>query len=404
MKYDESNIDINNLGSEQLEQLNGLLNGIVNSLEQGRDDIFDISEECRKQVEQYKVELLEVQMETAKIIEQVDYYTKLEKQARLRLMEVSRNFRAYTEASIKDAYDNAKQLQIKLMEMRNSELYLRKRRDILGLQIKQFEHIVDRADNFLNTTSLALKLLKGNVESISDTIEDFRRKQNMRMWIIESQESERRKIARELHDGPAQSLASALIRLDLINQLWDEGAERIVTELAAVKNMGQESLADIRRLMFDLKPTLVHDEGLTATLQEYFYDYEAKYNFNINYMIFGFRRKYDISLEIALYRLVQEALTNIRKHAGVNEAWVKIEDKGDLLTLLIKDEGEGFALSDVQEKQESYGILGMRERVELFGGEIDIVSSPGKGTQVIAKVPIMEEAGRYGKGKGNNSR
>lgn len=403
MKYDESNIDADNLCSEQIEQLNGLLSGIVDSLEQGRDDIFDIGEECRKQMEQYKRELLEVQEETSKIIDEVDFYTKLEKQARLRLMEVNRNFRAYTEASIKEAYDGAKKLQIDLVELRNKELYLRKRRDILGLQIKQFEQIVGRADNFLNTTGLALKILKGNVDSISDTIEDFRRKQNMRMWIIESQESERRKIARELHDGPAQSLASVLIRLDLINQLWDEGEERISEELAAVKNMGQGCLADIRRLMFDLKPTLVQDEGLAVTLQEYFNDYEAKYNFTINYTIFGYQRKYDISLEIALYRLVQEALTNIRKHAGVSEATVKIEDKGNLLTLMIKDEGKGFNLNEVEEKQESYGILGMRERVELFGGEIDIISALGKGTQVIIKVPVKEEQGKYGKDKGHNS-
>ncbi len=404
MNYDESFINSDNSGTFQLEQLNCLLNGIVTSLEQGRSDIFDIGEECRKQSSRFKLELLEVQMETEKLIGQVDQCEKLEKQARIRLMDVSRNFRAYPEKSIKEAYDVAKKLQIGLIELRNKEIYLRKRRDEIGRQIKQFEQIAGRADNFLNTTGLALKFLKGNVESISDSLEDIYRKQNMEMWIIESQESERRKIARELHDGPAQSLASMMIRLDLINHLWDEGSERIIAELSSIKSMGQESLADIRRLMFDLKPTLVHDEGLASTLQEYFHDYEAKYNFYIKYKVFGPRRKYDLSLEIAIYRLVQEALTNIRKHAGINEALVKIEDKGSLLTLVIKDEGQGFDLNEVGEKQESYGILGMKERVELFGGEIDIFSSPGKGTQVIIRVPIKEEASKHGKNKGHNSR
>lgn len=388
MKYDESFINNENLGPPQLEQLNQLLEGIVDNLKKGRNDIFEIGEECRKHSANLQLELLELQLETQKVIQEVDHYELLEKQARIRLMTVSRNYK--TEADIKQAYDNASKLQKTFLELRNQEIYLRRRRDEIGRQIKYFEEIARRADNFLSTTGLALKLLQGNIERISGSIEDINRKQQMEMYIIESQEAERRKIARELHDGPAQSLASMIMRLDLVNYLCDDG--QIKSELKTIKSMGQESLADIRRLMFDLKPAIFHDEAFASTLEDFFDDYEAKYNFYINYMVFGPRRKYDLSLEMALYRLVQESLTNIRKHAGVNEATVKIEDKGGFLTLVIKDEGKGFSVDEVKYKQESYGILGMKERVELFGGEISIITSPGQGTQVIIKVPVKEEA------------
>lgn len=391
MNSDESFKNSEKSGQSHLENLNDLFSGIISNLEQGRGDIFEIAEECRNTSQRLQTELLEVRRTTEQLIKKVDEYEKLEKQARLKLMKVSKNFDIYKEEDIKDAYNNARELKAALIGYRNQEFYLRKHRDDLEMQIKQFNQITERADNFLNTTSVALKLLQGNMERISGNLEEIYRKQLMEMWIIESQEAERRKIARELHDGPAQSLASMLIRLDLIKFLWEEGQDKVLAELDDIKSMGQESIADIRRLMFDLKPTIVNDDGFDYTLREYFDDYEAKYNFTINFAVLSTKKRYDLSLEMALYRLVQEAITNVRKHAGVNEATVKMEEKAGFLTLIIKDEGCGFELDKVREGQESFGILGMKERVELFRGEIDIISVLGKGTQVIVKVPIKEE-------------
>ncbi len=404
MKGDESFIKSENLGQRHLEQLNHLFTDIVSNLEQGRGNIFDLAEDCRNNSRRLQTELLEVRRQTKQIIEKVDNYERLERESRLRLVKVSRDFNTYSEQDIKDAYNNARELKIALIGYRNQEYYLRKHRDDLESQIRQFEEIAAKAENFLNTTGAALKLLEGNVERISGDLEGILRRQLIEMWIVESQEAERRKIARELHDGPAQSLASMLIRLDLIDYLWEEGQERIAAELDNIKGMGQESISDIRRLMFDLKPTVFSDEGFAHTLREYFSDYEAKYNFTINFIVLGTDAKYDSALEMALYRIVQEAITNVRKYAGVNEAIVKMEEKSGLLTLIIRDEGCGFNIEEAMGKPENYGILGMKERVELFGGEIDINSSPGQGTQVIVKVPLKEEVSNDGKDKGHNRR
>ncbi|HOB12461.1 MAG TPA: ATP-binding protein [Syntrophomonadaceae bacterium] len=99
-----------------------------------------------------------------------------------------------------------------------------------------------------------------------------------------------------------------------------------------------------------------------------------------------------MALEVGLFRLVQEAITNVRKHAGVNKALVKMEDSGSLLTVVIKDEGCGFDPNEISKHRESYGIMGMKERVQLFGGELQILSQPGEGTQIIIKVPLEGEA------------
>jgi two-component system sensor histidine kinase DegS len=218
---------------------------------------------------------------------------------------------------------------------------------------------------------------------------------------VETQEAERRKIARELHDGPAQNLASILIRLDLIMRMLPEERDDIYQELENIRAIGAESLTDVRSIMYDLKPYLMDEQGLHNTLQEYFNEYETKYDFSIDYRVFGQRRQYDLALEVGLFRLVQEAITNVRKHARVNKALVKLEDSGAVLTLVIKDEGCGFDLEEV-EQRESYGLLGMQERVRLFGGELQILSQPREGTQIIIKVPLEREADD-GQNKGHNS-
>ncbi len=395
MAYDEST-NSKNLGEGKLERLDKVLTQVVDVLEKGRGEIFDIAEECRNQCVAMEVELEELKQETGKVIAEVEKYKKLLQSARLRLVEVSRNFHSYSEDNIREAYEKAREIQVALIDLKQKEFYLRRRRDELAVQIKRLRQISVKADKILNDTGIALKILRGSAEKISDVLEETHRSRQMEMWIVESQEAERRKIARELHDGPAQSMASMLIRLDLIEHLRMKDPDCIAEEIENIKEMGKETLADIRRIMFDLKPTLLHEENLSSALKEFFDDYKVKYNFNIDFVFFGKERKYDFSLETALFRLVQEAINNVRKHAGVRRAMVKMEDNDKYLTLIIKDDGKGFDIESVSANKESFGIMGMKERVELFGGELDIISSPGSGTQVIIRVPLQGEMKKYG--------
>ncbi len=395
MNYDEGSIINENLGMDEFSQLDQVLLQVVNTLEKGRSDIFDIAEESSHQAARLELELQEMNAETSRVIDEVQNQEKLERFARLRLMEVSQNFRSYSESDIKKSYETARELQLKLLDLRQTEMYLRRRRDELGRQLKKFQAINKKADKFLGTTSMALKILQGNVEKINDTLEDAQRSKQIGLWILESQETERRKIARELHDGPAQAMASMLIRLDFVQHLWKDDVNRIHDELDNIKQMSKESLDDIRRIMFDLKPALIHEEKFYNTLLDYFSDYQSKYDFKIDFRLFGEKKKYDVSLESALFRLVQEAITNVRKHAGVNQALVKIEDNGKTLTVVIKDEGKGFDPQKADEYRESFGIIGMKERVQLLRGELQIISQPGAGTQVIITVPLEGEA-KYG--------
>lgn len=392
MRHDESSKKIDIKGLKLLQQLDEVFSQITETLQKSLEDIFEINQNCEKQCIQLETEIQEINQQIEQVIEIGNKYERLARQARLRLMEVSRLFDVTTEENIKNAYDTAQALQIKLQQARQQESFLKLRREEIENQIRQYRSIFKKAENLLNSTSIALKLMQSSADKLSDTIEQVNRKNQLELWIVETLEAERRKIARELHDGPAQSLASMLIRLDLIMRMIPEDDIHIRHELQNLKAIGTESLTDVRSIMYDLKPTLVHDQGLSNTFKDYFNEYEAKYDFVIDYVVFGQQRQYDLALEVGLFRLVQEAITNVRKHAGVNKALVKMEDSGSLLTVVIKDEGCGFDPNEISKHRESYGIMGMKERVQLFGGELQILSQPGEGTQIIIKVPLEGEA------------
>ncbi len=391
MSYDESSIIDENLGDDEFKMLDKVLADVIKNLEKGRDDIFDIAEESGRQSQRMEIELRDVKMDTSRVIDEVQKQEKNERFTRLRLMEVSENFRSYSETDIQKAYENARECQMKLMDLRQNEMHLRRRRDELSRHLRKFQAIKQKADRFMNTTHLALKILQGNLERINYTLEDAVKTKQVGLWILQSQEAERRKIARELHDGPAQTMASMLIRLDFVERLWDNDISRINEELGNIKKMSRESLDDIRRIMFDLKPALIHEEEFYYTLRDYLKDFQIKYNLEIDFVMFGEKKKYDIAMESAVFRLVQEAITNIRKHANTKKAMVKLEDNGKNLTLVIKDEGSGFE-AEHDQARESYGIIGMKERVQLLGGKMEVNSQPGQGTQIIITVPLEGEA------------
>lgn len=401
MQKEEYNNELT--GKKQMQQLDKVLHQVMDSLEMGRRDIFDIADECHKQSELIRLLLEESMLETKHLIKAVDEAEVEEKRARLRLMEVSQDFKRYAEDDIKEAYHNAQKIQSELISLRQQEMFQRNRREELSRQLKKYEEIAKKADNYLNSANMALKILESNINDFSDTLEDAFKRQQMGLWFVESVEAEKRKISRDLHDGPAQTIASLLIRLDLLMYLFDEDSQKAVEELISIKQMGRESLDDIRRIMFDLKPSAIYEESLISTLKEYFNAYESKYDFEIDFIFFGPERKYDLPMETALFRLVQEAITNVRKHAGVNKAMVKLEANPAGLTIVIKDQGKGFEVDQIPgTRNESHGIIGMKERAELLGGEIKIISKPGSGTQVIIEIAEGDE--QIGKGTSLNRR
>jgi PAS domain S-box-containing protein len=203
--------------------------------------------------------------------------------------------------------------------------------------------------------------------------------------LIEIQEAERRSLALELHDQLGQMLSSAKISLDIIPSLSQAaGAE----QLQRASEIIGELISRVRRMALDLRPSMLDDMGLTSALRWFFKNYLQQTGEVVTFDQTGLDRRFSPQIEITVYRIVQEALTNVIRHAGNKRVLVKVWVDDVSLNLQITDYGSGFDPKVALRKNDSNGLSGMRERARLLGGELIVESSPGSGTVLTASLPI----------------
>lgn len=213
---------------------------------------------------------------------------------------------------------------------------------------------------------------------------------------IGAQEDERRRIARELHDETAQVLATLLIQVSLLREgLATVGEQEAAagTRLDDIEALAQAALTSVRGIAHDLRPSTLDDLGLAAAIRWYAGRRLAPAGLAVSVAAEDLRL--DPPTEIALYRVAQEALTNTLRHARAESVTVHLARAGEQVELTLCDDGRGFSLDAVLgggSRERRLGLLGMQERVHLLGGRLDVVSAPGRGTRVTARVPLVESA------------
>ncbi|UZH07636.1 sensor histidine kinase [Heyndrickxia coagulans] len=369
--------------------LDTILEKMITTVEESKHEIFEIGERCRQDYDSLINELEEVKSTVAKVIEQTDELETKSKFARRRLAEVSQHFRDFSEQQVREAYEKAHTIQIQLSMNRQRELQLRERRNELERRLHSLKDTIDRANHLVSQTTVVLNYLTSDLQSISEAIEDAKHKQEFGLRVIEAQEEERKRISREIHDGPAQMLANMLLRSDLVEKVYHEnGMEEAIAEMRTLKELVRDSLKEVRRIIYDLRPMALDDLGLIPTLKKYLSTIESyKGSPVITYRHLGEERRLPTNYEIALFRLIQESVQNALKHAKATEIQVKSELRKNSFIATVKDNGVGFDIHSIREG--AFGIVGMRERVSLLNGEISIHSKIGAGTLVIIQIPMQ---------------
>ncbi|BDG60253.1 sensor histidine kinase [Caldinitratiruptor microaerophilus] len=209
------------------------------------------------------------------------------------------------------------------------------------------------------------------------------------MSAIRIQEEERRRVAREIHDGPAQLLANVVLRIDVCLRLLDQDRERLRQELSQLKDLVRISLQDVRKVIFDLRPMALDDLGLVPALRAYIKEYQSRTGVEVDLASFGADRRFDPALEIAVFRSVQEALTNVARHSGASRAQVTVEVRQGELRATVQDNGVGFDPALQGRREGSFGLAGMAERARVLGGWLEVESQPGQGTRLQFVVPVL---------------
>jgi len=268
------------------------------------------------------------------------------------------------------------------------------------LVIKKLQHFVEAASlfgrgDFKRTISFKsddeIKRLADSFNLMAKTLmEKMRLERKYLSQIIEAQENERRRISRELHDEIGQSLYAIQFNLEMIDKDLPQTTPLVRGRLGEAKSLSSQTLTAMRQLSMDLRPTMLDDLGLIPTLRWYIQNFSNRLNIDSNFETMGFEEKLPSQIETAFYRIIQEALNNIAKHAQADRVEISLMRRDSRILASIQDNGKGFDLDRVlhpESPERGFGLIGMQERVSLLGGQMDIQSKPGFGTLIHIEIP-----------------
>ncbi len=251
-------------------------------------------------------------------------------------------------------------------------------------RLSQYEfHLMGSLGNFLGGAIVNAQM--------RETIRSHRQElRQLTGKLFQSQEEERRRIARELHDESGQSLTAVKLALERLEQNVPSQEKGLRKEISDIIRMVRRTSSEIRHLSYHLHPTLLSDLGLEPALDLYFKEIKNHTGINVEFSMVGFDHRLDVDMETVFYRFSQEALTNALKHSASDTFRLSIIKSYPKIIFRAEDDGIGFDTQIIGKDQRSLGLLGMRERTSLLGGTFQLRSQPREGTRIRIEIPFTE--------------
>ncbi len=378
-----------------IKRLNEILAATIDTIKESKDEIFEIVNHAREECKRLEEELKSLQVKIRDVLLQVEKLEELDRKSRNNLSSKSKNFHLFDEKDIKEAYDVANEVRLELLLKREEEKNLITRRKEVEIRLKNAYEVYKKAENINKQISVATEYLMGNADNIAETVDELSKRHYLGIKIIEAQEEERLRLARDIHDGPAQSLANVIVKAELCEKLLDMDQERAKSELNNLKGVIRGTLKDVRKIIYDLRPMSLDDLGLIPTLERYIAIFEEDTGIKVTLKTYGSFSDLESAVQIALFRITQESLSNIRKHSKANATSIIIEKSLTKVNLSIIDDGIGFDTenykSDNNFISSGFGLMNIKERVELLNGNFHISSSSNLGTKLSLFIPLNEE-------------
>jgi len=364
-----------------------------NGTDEFNNKVNQLLSELRVELDALQRESTELEMLVRQSGQEVEKLAQREMAATNRVRDMELNLDNYSRTDMKTIYNSAHEIQMRLFMMRAQVEQLETKRNsmrTLQQRIQRVTSVLLMAPEGYSPTATSKHTQAVPQEALPDEEGNTVSNKQMISQVIQAQESERLRVSRQIHDGPAQTMTNLVLRAEICERLIDMDIARAKAELIGLKTVVTSTLQDTRRFIFDLRPMILDDLGLEPTLRRYIQQFTEKHKLDVGIVINGLNGRLPKEVEVAIFRIVQEALTNVAQHAHAKHAQVTIEVFNDEVKVTIEDDGAGFNMdSPKMSDPKLNGLSTMRQRVEMIGGEISIESTPGRGTRIVTALPAV---------------
>jgi two-component system sensor histidine kinase DegS len=343
------------------------------------ESLADLVDESKRGYTEIQNQLKEIEVligQTSSEVQKLDHRTA---QVTNKLRHIESNLNSYPREDIKEAYSASLASQLRLVMLRSQVEQLQAKKESLEPQanhLRKFLEIVDEIPGLGGPSeAFATAPIGGD---------------NPAMRIIEAQEGERQRLARQMHDGPAQSLTNLILQAEIVEKSFDVDEDQVRLELANLKDAVKATFRKTMDFIFELSPMMLDDLGAVPTLRRYIEDFQEKSGLSVALDVVGEERRLAPYVEVTIFRLVQELLHNVWQHAHASHVQVNMDLQGSAVRISVEDDGSGFDLDEAMslaKERKTLGIVTMQQRLEMLGGEIQYETSLGRGTKVTVRIP-----------------
>ena len=345
----------------------------------GAERLGALIQESQKEYDRLQQDLKEIDVLIRQTTVEVETLAQRNTQIGNRVRQMEMNLDTYPRDDIREIYTAAHEAQMRLFMMRGQLEQLQNRQQALEQQSLRLLQLVESASQIAPADV---------VDSFSGAAPGSQRDI---VRVIEAQESERKRLAAQMHDGPAQSLNNLILQAEICERLFDTDPLRARVELGNLKNSVYVTFHKIRDFILTLRPMMLDDLGLVPTLKQYVQGFEDKTELSANFAVMGRESRLPDHIEVALFRAIQELLSNTHKHAHATHVQVTLDFQEHQIVASVEDDGSGFDASDIQssaQQRKGLGLATIQERAEMLGGRVQFESRIGRGTKVRIEIPL----------------
>lgn len=343
---------------------------------------YQVIEQTSQEYEQIQKELKEIEILVKQSSAEVEKLAQRNAQLTNKVRTMETNIDTVPRQDIKEIYNAAQEAQMRLFMMRGQVEQLQSRQENLKRYAESLRKILDVSGTLIAASEVSDH--RDSTVSESETSGIIK--------IITAQESERQRVANQLHDGPAQSLTNLILQAEICERLFDTNPVRARTELSELKQAVTNTFQKVREFIFDLRPMMLDDLGVAPTLKKSVEAFEQKTNIACNVTISGRDQRLPPHAEVTIFRIIQGLLKNVRDHANATHVQITFNVSEDRATVIVEDDGSGFDVVEAltaSHQRKTIGLSSAQEQVEMLGGQIQIDSTLGKGSRIEFWVPAV---------------